>query len=127
MNRSLAQNVRYLDILDERSTEAKVLPKAAGTGNGIIGGIRDTDVESTDDELGMHAKQERFLVAALIKMTMLRTFKWSCCHSPISIDNIWPTLLKCGSLQAVDIRDNMMFCGLADSDTLLNPVGVIFH
>lgn len=114
----MAQNVRHLEILDERSTESRILPKFPGST--LLGGIgiRDTDLESTDDELGLHCKQERFLVAALTKMTMLRTFKWSCCHSPISIDNIWPTLLaRCRSVQDIDIKDNMMFCNFDGQDS----------
>ncbi|KAF7294041.1 hypothetical protein MKEN_01450500 [Mycena kentingensis (nom. inval.)] len=104
VHRSLARNVRRLEILDERapSTEMLVPGDIMGT---------DTDMDSTDDELGMHAKQERFLVKALAKMTALKAFTWSCNHSPISIDNVWPTLLKCQSLEEVDISDNLVFSG----------------
>ena len=105
VNRSLARNVRRLEILDERSTESERVPR------GIL--ASDTDLESTDDELCMHAKQERFLVSALNRMTTLQSFVWSCNHSPISIDNVWPTLLKCQSLQDVEINDNLVF-GPAD-------------
>ena len=101
VHRSLARNVRWLEILDERSTEPETIP------SGIL--TSDTDLESTDDELGMHAKQERYLVAALAKMTALASFSWSCNHSPISIDNVWPTLLKCNSLREVEINDNLVF------------------
>lgn len=105
VNRSMARNVRRLEILDERSTGSELVPR------GIL--ASDTDLESTDDELGMHAKQERFLVSALNRMTALHSFVWSCNHSPISIDNVWPTLLKCQSLQDVEINDNLVF-GPAD-------------
>ncbi|KAJ7647760.1 hypothetical protein FB45DRAFT_987383 [Roridomyces roridus] len=102
IHRGLARNVRRLEVLDER---------AASTELRIPGDIltTDTDMDSTDDELGMHQKQERFLISALGKMTSLTSFTWSCNHSPISIDNIWPTLLKCTSLQEVDISDNLAF------------------
>jgi hypothetical protein len=105
VHRSLARNVRWLEILDERSAEPETVP------SGIL--VSDTDLESTDDELGMHAKQERYLVAALTKMNALASFSWSCNHSPISIDNVWPTLLKCNSLRQVDIHDNLVFSPLA--------------
>jgi hypothetical protein len=101
VHRSLARNVRRLEILDERSTEPGLIPM------GIL--TSDSELESTDDELGMHAKQERFLGSALNKMTALRSFAWSCNHSPISIDNVWPTLLKCQSLQEVEVNDNLVF------------------
>ncbi|KZP05079.1 hypothetical protein FIBSPDRAFT_1054303 [Athelia psychrophila] len=104
VNRCLARNIRRLEILDERSTVLQLTPP------GIM--ASETDLESTDDELGMHAKQERYLVAALNKMTALRSFAWACNHSPISIDNVWPSLLKCGSLQEVDISDNLIFGAL---------------
>lgn len=107
VHRSLARNVRRLEILDERSTETEIIP------SDIL--ISDTDLESTDDELAMHAKQERYLVSALTKMCALRSFFWSCNHSPISIDNVWPTLLKCHSLGELEINDNMIFSVYADS------------
>ena len=101
VHRSLARNVRNLEILDERSTDTEVLPP------GIL--TSDTDLESSDDELGLHDKQERYLVSALTKMSALQSFSWSCNHSPISIDNVWPTLLKCHSLKEIQINDNLIF------------------
>ncbi|KAG6834085.1 hypothetical protein H0H93_012057, partial [Arthromyces matolae] len=101
INRSLARNVRRLEIMDERSTEQEMVP------SGILNS--DTDLESTDDELGLHDKQEKYLVAALSKMTDLGSFFWSCNHSPISIDNVWPTLTRCQSLKEIDISDNLVF------------------
>ncbi|KAK0199451.1 hypothetical protein DFS33DRAFT_1491556 [Desarmillaria ectypa] len=117
VNRSLAKNVRRLEILDERSSvEALRIP------GGVVG--TETDLESTDDELGMHEKQERYLVSALTKMTALNSFVWSCNHSPISIDNVWPTLLKCHSLSEVEINDNMIFgpTSSEDSQAALSPL-----
>jgi hypothetical protein len=107
VHRSLARNVRRLEILDERAASTELLIPSD-----ILNS--DTDMDSTDDELGMHEKQERFLVGALGKMTSLNSFTWACNHSPISIDNIWPTLLKCHSLKEVDISDNLAF---SNSDT----------
>ncbi|EIW81224.1 hypothetical protein CONPUDRAFT_73011 [Coniophora puteana RWD-64-598 SS2] len=101
VHRSLARNVRKLEIMDERSAEPEVVP------SGIM--TTDTDVESSDDELGMHVKQERLLVAAIAKMSSLRSFQWSCNHSPVAIDAVWPTLLKCQSISEVEINDNLVF------------------
>jgi hypothetical protein len=101
VHRSSARNIRSLEVLDERSTETETIPP------GIL--ISDTDLESTDDELTLHTKQERYLVSALSKMTALQVFVWSCNHSPMSIDNIWPTFLKCHSLKEVEINDNLIF------------------
>lgn len=100
-HRGLARNVRRLEILDERSTEPASTPPDILTS--------DTDMESTDDELSMHSKQERYLVSALSRMSSLETFIWSCNHSPISIDSIWSTLLKCQRLRQVQIHDNLVF------------------
>lgn len=108
VNRSLARNVRVLEIVDERSTESLILPTDILT--------TDTDLESSDDELSMHAKQERYLVSALTKMTCLDAFVWSCNHSPMSIEQIWPTLVKCQSLRDIDISDNLVFAGTDDQD-----------
>ncbi|PSR74342.1 hypothetical protein PHLCEN_2v9921 [Hermanssonia centrifuga] len=107
VHRSLARNVRVLEILDERTTEPELLPPDILT--------TDTDLESSDDELSMHVKQERFLVSALARMTALESFTWSCNHSPICIDCVWPSLLKCQSLNHVDINDNLIF---TDIDTV---------
>ena len=124
VNRSLARNVRRLEILDERSTELELIPR------GIL--ASDTDLESTDDELRMHTKQERFLVSALNRTTALHSFVWSCNHSPISIDNVWPTLLKCQSLRDVEINDNLVFGPVEDQQESLvsatrRPSSVSLH
>ncbi|KDQ53727.1 hypothetical protein JAAARDRAFT_136652 [Jaapia argillacea MUCL 33604] len=103
VHKSLARNVRRLEILDERSSGHEFIPR------GIL--TSDTDLESTDDELGMHVKQERYLVAALLKMTALQSFIWSCNHSPMCIDDVWPTLMKFQSLREVEINDNLVFSG----------------
>lgn len=101
VNRALARNVRILEVLDERSGEAEVLPP------GIL--TTDTDLESTDDELGMHVKQEKFLISALKQMNALKTFTWSCNHSLVSLENVWPTLMKCQTLAQIDVNDNLVF------------------
>ena len=106
VNRSLARNVRVLEIVDERYSDSLVVPSDILT--------TDTDLESSDDELGMHAKQERYLVSALTRMTCLDKFIWSCNHSPMSIATVWPTLLKSQSLQEVDISDNLLFAAVEE-------------
>ncbi|EKM56288.1 uncharacterized protein PHACADRAFT_253334 [Phanerochaete carnosa HHB-10118-sp] len=101
VNRSLARNIRVLEVLDERAAAQEVLPSGIST--------TDTDLESTDDELGLHVKHERFLVSALTRMTTLRSFTWSCNHSPISMEQVWPALLKCRTLSHIEINDNLLF------------------
>jgi hypothetical protein len=101
VHRSLARNVRRLVILDERSPEREIVPASIMAS--------DTDLESTDDELGMHAKQERYLTAALTRMTAVQSLMWSCNHSPISIDNVWQAIMKSQSLKEVEIYDNLVF------------------
>ncbi|KAF9486125.1 hypothetical protein BDN70DRAFT_870223 [Pholiota conissans] len=111
LHRSLARNVRRVEIIDERtsSTTAIVAPR------GML--QRDTDLESTDDELTMHAKQERFLATALVRMTGLQEFKWSCNHSPISIANVWPTLMmRAVNLKSINICDNLVFSPRTEED-----------
>ncbi|KAF9261310.1 hypothetical protein L218DRAFT_905646, partial [Marasmius fiardii PR-910] len=108
VNRSLAKNIRRLEVMDERSSEREIIP------SGIT--VSDTDLESTDDEIGVrgiHAKQERFLIGALNRMTHLAQFVWNSNHSPISIDRVWPTLLNNSSLREVEINDNLVFSPLA--------------
>jgi len=102
VNKSLAKNVRRLEILDERAPAANEIVPA-----GIM--ASDTDLESTDDELSMHAKQERYVIMALGRMNALVEFKWSCNHSPLSIGDMWPALLRCQTLKEVDINDNLVF------------------
>lgn len=121
VHRSLASNVRVLEVLDERCSTSAVTPKD------IV--ARDTDLETTDDELGMHAKQERTLVAAIGRMSGLQSFTWSCNHSPISIDDLWPTLLtKCPALCELDIRDNLVFSKYENNETSKHPkIVTSFH
>ncbi|ESK97444.1 hypothetical protein Moror_17623 [Moniliophthora roreri MCA 2997] len=109
VNRSLARNVRRLEVMDERASEREIVP----------GGITttDTDLESTDDELRMHSKQEVFLVAALNRMSHLSQFVWSSNHSPISIDGVLPSLLAKQTLREVEINDNVMFSPLDEEET----------
>ena len=112
LHRSLARNVRRLEILDERSSASTSGNFNKGRGMAIPKNIlqRDTDLESTDDELSMHVKQEKYLAAALVRMTGLREFQWSCNHSPISIAHVWPTLMmRAANLRVMDIYDNQVF------------------
>ena len=106
VHRAFARNVRRLEILDERDSDREVIP------SGITSS--DTDIESTDDELGIHIKQEKLLVTALNKMTALKSFKWSCNHSLVSIETVWPILVKCTFLQQVEINDNSVFIPLGE-------------
>jgi hypothetical protein len=83
VHHSLARNVWRLEILDERSTESETHPPGISTSK--------TDLQSSDNELGLHDKQEQYLISALTKMSALQSFSWSCNHSQISIDHVWPT------------------------------------
>jgi hypothetical protein len=109
VNHSLARNVRRLEIVDERSSASTaIMPRGMVVPRGIT--KRDTDLESTDDELSMHKKQERYLGLALQRMSGLKELKWSCNHSPISIEHIWPALLmRCTTLDTLEIADNLVF------------------
>jgi hypothetical protein len=109
VHRGLARHVRRLEVMDERSLESEIVPFGITT--------TDTDVESTDDELEIHTKQEKLLVSAIARMHSLQSFKWSCAHSLISIASLWPTLLKCPQLSLVDLNDNTMFLPLEDQDS----------
>ncbi|KAL5521723.1 hypothetical protein ACEPAF_2471 [Sanghuangporus sanghuang] len=108
-SRALASNVRRLEILDERSTEIPRIP------SDIL--ASDTELESSDDELGLHHKQGRLFSSALSKMTRLTTFVWSCNHSLISLDKIWSTLLKCQSLKMIEVNDNLVFSPISEKST----------
>jgi hypothetical protein len=111
VHKSLARNVRKLEILDERSSTRSSIPDSQH-GRILIPHIsqRDTDLETTDDELRMHSKQEKYLAKALMQMTGLTEFKWSCNHSPISIAHVWPTLIaKALDLRTLEICDNLLF------------------
>ena len=110
LHRSLARNVRRLEILDERMTTSGTLIKGRGMAipKSILQG--ETDLETTDDELSMHVRQEKYLAAALVRMTSLREFQWSCNHSPISIAHVWPTLMmRAANLRVMNIYDNLVF------------------
>lgn len=109
VHRGLARHVRRLEIMDERSLESEIIPSGITT--------TDTDVESTDDELEIHTKQEKLLVSAVARMHSLQSFKWSRTHSLISIASLWPILLKCPLLNHVDLNDNTMFSPLEDQDS----------
>ncbi|KAF4575492.1 hypothetical protein EYR40_004770 [Pleurotus pulmonarius] len=108
-HRSLAQNVRYLTVIDERCGASELkLPY------GVMG-TSDTDLESTDDELGLHAKHERYMVSALARLSTLNAFTWTCNHSPVAIDQIWGVLQRCKTLREVQISDNLLFAGEVDA------------
>ncbi|KAF9646413.1 hypothetical protein BDM02DRAFT_3037143 [Thelephora ganbajun] len=99
----LACNIRRLEIIDEneRSSESRlILPKIADT---------STDAKGTDDKLKFPAKLEKLFVSAVAGMHYLKSFKWSCTTSLISIASLWPTLLKCYQLRLIDLNDNTMF------------------
>ncbi len=105
VHRSLARNVRRVEILDERTGEAEqAVPSDIMT--------TDTDMESTDDELALHDKQERFVVSALGRMTALQSFKWSCNHSLVAFERVWPALVKCQTVSEVEVNDNLIFHAL---------------
>ncbi|KAF9240208.1 hypothetical protein BU15DRAFT_74125 [Melanogaster broomeanus] len=117
VNRSLARNVRMLELVDERSSKQLALPSGITT--------TDTDLEFSDDELTMHSKQERYLTSALTKMTALRSFTWSSNHSPKYIDAIWPILMKCQTICDVIINDNLIFGSYTpDKAKAANPKSV---
>lgn len=117
IHRSLAQNVRKLEILDERAPDAaKRIPKGM-----MVRGKTDTDFESSDDESNLrNDKLAKVFVAALSRMVRLETFVWSCNHSLIDLHAIWPTLLHRASLKTMDINDNIIFRpnDISDEDTI---------
>ena len=113
-NRALARNVRAIEIIDERSSKQLVLPADILKTN--------TDLESSDDGLTLHSKQEKLLISALTKMTSIQSFHWSCNHSTISMDNLWETLMKCQTLSQVSISNNLIFFPhTPDKATLIDP------
>ena len=109
VHRGLARHVRRLEIMDERSLESEIVPSGITT--------TDSDAESTDDELEIHAKQEKLLVFAVARMHSLQSFKWSCTHSVISVATLWPTLLRCPQLNLFDLNDNTLFLSPEDQDS----------
>ncbi|PFH49521.1 hypothetical protein AMATHDRAFT_62975 [Amanita thiersii Skay4041] len=121
VHRSLARNVRRLEIMDERASS---ISDGSGVGGGTKGELvppgivtTETDLESTDDELGMHEKHSRFLIKAVSKMKTLREFAWGCNHTPTSISDLWSTLVNCQWLQVIEVRDNMAFWPTVESDS----------
>ncbi|KAJ8497081.1 hypothetical protein ONZ45_g12213 [Pleurotus djamor] len=79
--------------------------------------VSDTDLESTDDELGLHAKHEKYLIAALTRMSALSSFTWSCTHSPTDTQALWPILRQCKTLTTVEISDNSVFSDITNAGT----------
>ena len=105
VHRALARNVRRLEILDERAgREEEAIPRDIAQGK-----VGDTDLESSGDELGLHAKQERYVVAALGRMTALQSVRWACSHSLVSFPKVWGALERCGSLREIEVEDNSVF------------------
>ncbi|TFK70672.1 hypothetical protein BDN72DRAFT_838619 [Pluteus cervinus] len=134
-HKSLARNVRKLEIVDERAVVNGSI-RGAMAGNGVrvlippdIQG-RDTDFEATSSAAShesseddhqraksrVYAKQERMLIRALGQMSGLEAFVWSCNHSPISVTDLWPTLLKCRDLKSVEVANNLIFKSLEEDN-----------
>ena len=73
-------------------------------------GMRDTDLESSGDELGgVHVKQEKWLLAALARMTALRSVRWACSHSLVGFEGVWAALVRGGGVCEVEVEDNVVF------------------
>ncbi|KDR76706.1 hypothetical protein GALMADRAFT_453238 [Galerina marginata CBS 339.88] len=120
-HKSLARNVRRLEIIDERAPSSSSSPTASSQNLGMLvpSGIlqSDTDLETTDDEysslLSLHAKHERYFCAALARMTGLKELRWACNHSPVSITHpgVWNTLVRVsvGGLREMVVSDNLVF------------------
>ncbi|KAI0634680.1 hypothetical protein C8Q77DRAFT_1103526 [Trametes polyzona] len=114
VHRALARNVRRLEVLDERAPAgAERLPLGVGDGKG------ETEWEETENERGMlvHRRQERWLVRALERMTALRSVKWECGHSLVAFESVWPALVKCGSIEEVEVNDNHIFHAAAEDSS----------
>ncbi|KAI5121981.1 hypothetical protein M0805_001814 [Coniferiporia weirii] len=109
-SRALAAHVRRLEVLDERALPGRERVP------GEVRAASDTEVEESGDELAVHERQGRLLVAALSRMVGLEVFVWSCNHSPVSLYSIWPTLLKCQTLKSVEINDNQVFGPAPESE-----------
>jgi len=104
VHRTLARNVRQLEVLDERMPARCILVPP----DLLL--QSDTDLESSDDELSMHGKQTRVFVSALTRMTCLDAFVWSCGHPLVSLHDVWPTLLRwCATLRDFQINDASIF------------------
>lgn len=117
IHRGLALNIRRLEVLDERSTEAALIPSDILT--------TDTELESSDDELAMHDKQGRLFGVALSKLSSLNELVWSCNHSLISLQSIWPILLKLSTLKSVEINDNLVFGPVAEDDESIKSKRIV--
>lgn len=107
VQRSLALNVRNLEVLDERGSIPLLIP------SGVV--KSDTELESSDDELHLHDKHAKLFMSAMARMTALDKFIWSGC-SPIPLDDVWTSLLKLSCLKSVEFRDNQLFSQGIDHD-----------
>ncbi|KAF8588185.1 hypothetical protein K439DRAFT_1335942 [Ramaria rubella] len=94
----LACNVRRLQIMDEKSREAELIPTRVAE-----------EPDTCNEELEMHVEQQRLILGALAQMTTLMSFSWACNNSLISFDDVSPTLFTCDTLREVEICDNLMF------------------
>ncbi|KLO11386.1 hypothetical protein SCHPADRAFT_876960 [Schizopora paradoxa] len=114
VHRTLARNVRQLELLDERAPASSVAVPPE------LRHQSDTDLEaSSSDEEGtaLQDRQMRVFVGALAKMTRLDAFVWSCGHPLVSLLDVWPTLLRwCATLRTFQINDAYIFNSKKDSD-----------
>ncbi|KAF8877831.1 hypothetical protein CPB84DRAFT_1852537 [Gymnopilus junonius] len=109
--KDLARNVRRLEVLDERvvlgntsasltsSTALVRVPKTL-----LLS--RDTDHDSTDDELALHVKYQKYLCAALARTTSLKSFRWGSGKGGaggVRLSDIWAALMKHGKNGAVPL------------------------
>ncbi|KAF5318502.1 hypothetical protein D9619_011032 [Psilocybe cf. subviscida] len=142
-NRALARNVRRVEIIDERGGmnamgggERLLIPRGIVNSNTDLENTSSTSSSSDSDAqpatraatipgrgsrsglpfaLGMHAKQEKLLAAALSRMTGLTHFHWASAHAPIQLLRaVWPALMRSattggGRLRVVELCDNLMF------------------
>ena len=97
--RTLARNVRHLEIVDGKSPE--IIPTDITT--------TDTDVENTYDGSDLPAKREELLASAIAEMHGLKSLKWSHTDSLILIGSVWPTLRNCPNLTLVNLDDSTLF------------------
>jgi len=116
----LACNVRHLQVMDDRSRDAEIVPSRAA---------EKLDIPPTGLEL--HKEQQRLILGALTNMTTLTSFYWACNNSLISFEDVCPTLFTCEMLMEVEISDNQMFSSApktigysenSEEDQLSSPV-----
>lgn len=106
VHRTLARNVRHLEIADRESSE--IIPTSI-TATGGDGG-------NTQDESNLSAKQKQLLVSAIAEMHDLQSLKWSHTDSLILIGSLWLALPNCPNLFHVGLNDNTLFSPPKDQD-----------